>query len=135
MDDNPRDREKTFTIGLEAINSARHLFPKLRALFVGDSMLDLEPENTKSKLEILEIRLVAEILSSSIIARLAVLAFKMAGITMQGVSTLTNSPNLENLKLLHISGSVISPEALYLLQKMGCKLDLRKNQYTPKFDR
>lgn len=56
MDDNPRDREQTFTIGLEAINSARHLFPKLRALFVGDSMLDLDPENTKSKLEILEIR-------------------------------------------------------------------------------
>lgn len=239
MDDNPRDREQTFTIGLEAINSARHLFPKLRALFVGDSMLDLEPENTKSKLEILEIRslltsfpnleilevaghfhyhqldcsqlkhqnlktliiktedisvnnieqictislpnleylelwlgkrgntneikkamqpilsgvsapnlqylglcgyhdtnsLVAEILSSSIIDRLAVVAFKMAGITMQGVSTLTNSPNLENLKLLHISGSVISPEALHLLQNMGCKLDLRKNQYIPKFDR
>lgn len=79
--------------------------------------------------------LVAEILSSSIIDRLAVVALKMAGITMQGVSTLTNSPNLENLKLLHISGSVISPEALHLLQNMRCKLDLRKNQYTPKFDR
>jgi hypothetical protein len=232
IDDNPRDRERTFTIGLEAINSARHLFPKLRALFIGDSMLDLQAESNKSKLEILEVRsllmsfpdleileiaghfgyhqldcsqlehqnlktliiktenipadnikqlcsislpkleylelwfgkqgsvneikkamqpilsgisapnlqylglcgyhdtnsLVTEILSNPIINRIAVLAFRMGGMTMQGVSALTNSPKLENLKLLILSGEVISPEALISLQKLGCKLDIRSNK-------
>ncbi|WP_310427505.1 hypothetical protein [Chamaesiphon sp. VAR_48_metabat_135_sub] len=238
IDDNPRDRERTFTIGLEAINSARHLLSKLRALFIGDSMLDLQSESNKSKLEILEVRsllisfpdleileiaghfgyhqldcsqlehqnlktliiktenipadnikqlcsislpnleylelwlgkqgsineikkamqpilsgisapnlqylglcgchdtnsLVSEILSSPIIDRLPVLAFKMGSMTIQGVSALTNSPKLKNLKLLILSGEVISPEALSLLQKLECKLDIRNNQYRPKID-
>lgn len=56
IDNNPRDREHTFTFSLKAINKKRHLFPRLRALFIGDSILDIAPENNKSKLEISDIR-------------------------------------------------------------------------------
>lgn len=56
IDENPRDREHTFAFALKAINNKRHLFPHLRALFIGDSILDIVPETTKSKLEILDIR-------------------------------------------------------------------------------
>jgi hypothetical protein len=58
----------------------------------------------------------------------------MGGMTAQGVSALTNSPKLGNLKLLNVSGNVISSESLDLLRKLKCKLDIRNNQYIPKID-
>jgi hypothetical protein len=72
--------------------------------------------------------LIAEILPSSIIDRLAVLDFKMGTMTSKGADYLLNSPDLSNLKYLDVFGNYLPEDAILKLQQLPCSVNTSNPQ-------
>lgn len=68
--------------------------------------------------------LVKEVLESPILEQLAVLDLKMGTMTSAGVQMLLNHLNLQNLKLLNVSGNYLSEEAIAQLQQLLCQIEV-----------
>jgi hypothetical protein len=77
--------------------------------------------------------LIAEIVPSTIIDRLAVLDFKMGTMTEKGADYIINSANLSNLKYLNVSGNYLPEAAISKLQQLPYQINT-SNPQNPEYE-